>query len=141
LHIFSPANFCIILPIKANHEKVIIALLTANTVREAAVQCGISEGHIHRLRRDENFRKILKERREELFSFTNNRAIAYREKAFSILCEIAENEGEPSCNRISAVKQILFMGDSVREEEFEERLQKLEELYSTNERPRWPGNV
>jgi hypothetical protein len=79
------------------------------------------------LRKDENFRKILKKRRDELFSFTNNRAIAYREKAFSILCEIAENEGEPSCNRIAAVKQILSMGDAAKGEEFKERLQKLEE--------------
>ena len=35
-----------------SHEKLAIALLTADTVREAAEQCGIAEGHIHRLKKD-----------------------------------------------------------------------------------------
>lgn len=94
-----------------------MALLTTHTVREAAERCGLGEGHAHRIRKEDAFRKILREKREALFSLTNDRAIAYRERAFSILCEIAENKQESSCNRILAVKQIFAMGDSAKSEE------------------------
>jgi DNA-binding Xre family transcriptional regulator len=123
--------------VKVNHEKLAMALLTTNTVRDAAEQCGISESHIHRLKKGENFKKILRERREALFSLTNDRAIAYRERAFSILCEIAENKQETSCNRISAVKQIFAIGDFAKSEEIEERLQRLEELKKNEYEHAW----
>jgi hypothetical protein len=126
-----------IITVKVNHEKLAIALLTGNTIREAAEQCGISESHIHRLKNDENFTKILRERREALFSLTNDRAIAYRERAFSILREIAENGKEPSCNRISAVKQIFAIGDFAKSEEVEERLQRLEESRKNEHEHAW----
>ncbi|MDR1401964.1 MAG: hypothetical protein LBI81_03365 [Puniceicoccales bacterium] len=111
---------------KTDYEELSLALLTTPTIAAAAKHCGLSEGHIHRLKRDEEFRKVLQQKRSDIFSLVNDRAIAYRERAFSILCEIAENGAEAASNRISALKQIFSIGDSARQEELEERLQKLE---------------
>jgi hypothetical protein len=111
---------------KSDHEEISLALLTTPTVAAAARKCGLSEGHLHRLKRDENFRKVLQQKRGDIFSLVNDRAIAYRERAFSILCEIAENGEEAANNRISALKQIFSIGDGVKIEELEDRLQKLE---------------
>jgi hypothetical protein len=109
-----------------SHEKLAMALLTANMVREASERCSLSKGHIHRLKKDENFRKILRDRREALFSLGNNRAVAYRKRAFSILCEIAEDCAQAAGNRLSALKQILSIGNGAKIEELEDRLQTLE---------------
>jgi AcrR family transcriptional regulator len=112
---------------KTDYEELSIALLTTATIREAAEKCGISETQVYRLFKDEEFQKVLREKRKTLFASVNDRAIAYREKAFAILCEIAEDGSENSCNRISALKQIFAIGDFARNEELEERLQMLEE--------------
>jgi hypothetical protein len=92
---------------ESDYEAVSIVLLTTSTIGAAATKCGLSEGHIHRLKRDEEFRKVLRKKRNDLFSSVNDRAVAYRERAFSILCEIAEDCEKSTGNRLSALKQIF----------------------------------
>jgi hypothetical protein len=114
--------------VKSDYEAVSIALLSTPTIAAAVKKCGLTERHIHRLKRYEEFCKVLYQKRNDLFSLVNDRAIAYREKAFSILCEIAEDYDESTGNRLGALKQIFAVGDFAKSEELEERLQKLEEL-------------
>jgi hypothetical protein len=70
-------KICMMITVKLNHEKLAIALLMANTVRDAAEQYGISEGHAHRIRKEDAFRKVLRDKREALFSLTNDRAFPF----------------------------------------------------------------
>jgi hypothetical protein len=120
------AKFYMVNYVKSDHEEVSLALLTTPTVAAAAKKCGLSEGRIHRLKRDEELRKVLHQKRSDMFSSVNDRAVAYRERAFSILCEIAEDCAQAAGNRLGALKQILSIGDAAKIEELEDRLQTLE---------------
>lgn len=120
---------------KLDLERVATALLTTRTVKEAADLCGVSDTQIYRIKQRTDFSNILRNKRREITSDVNNRAIAYLERGLTILIDLAEDKSEQTNSRLAALKQIFTIGESAVQEELEERLTAIEEqCYAKNHR-------
>jgi len=108
-------------------EKVIAALLQAQTIREAAEQAGISESTLLRWLHDETFLEPYRKARRQVVQLAICQLQRSAGKAVKTLLEIAEEKDNPASSRVSAAKTILEMSlKAVEFEDLEKRIAEIE---------------
>ena len=111
---------------KYNREQIALDLLLCSSNIEVCKKNNISETTLYRLRKEEDFIKILNEHKERLFNNTINKAQAYSLEALEILMSIARDEETPQNTRVNASCKIIDYGQSMFDQET--ILKKLEAL-------------
>lgn len=111
---------------KYNREQIALDLLLCSSNIEVCKKNNISETTLYRLRKEEDFIKILNEHKERLFNNTINKAQAYSLEALEILISIARDEETPQNTRVNASCKIIDYGQSMFDQET--ILKKLEAL-------------
>lgn len=111
---------------KYNREQIALDLLLCSTNLEVCEKNNISETTLYRLKKDENFQKLVNEQKEKLFSETMRKAQAYSLEAIEILMSIAKDPEAPQSSRVSASSKILELGQCMYDQEIITK--KLEEV-------------
>ncbi|MBO4867961.1 MAG: hypothetical protein J5582_15580 [Ruminococcus sp.] len=88
-------------------EKLIACLLSAPTIREAAVQAGMSESAIYKKLREYSFRKQLNQQRALLLEDVRTALQLQLTEAVQIMGEIAADKSVPPQTRLNACDAIL----------------------------------
>ena len=110
-------------------EKAIAALLTTDTVEQAASVAGIAESTLYRWLKEpvflEQYRKARKAAVDQAISTLQERA----NKAAKALIDIAEDQEMPPSTRVAAAREILQTSiKGVERDDFERRLEALERM-------------
>jgi transposase len=110
-------------------EKAIAALLTTDTVEQAANVAGIAESTLYRWLKEpvflEQYRKARKAAVDQAISTLQERA----NKAAKALIDIAEDQEMPPSTRVAAAREILQTSiKGVERDDFERRLEALERM-------------
>ena len=110
-------------------EKAIAALLTTDTIEQAANVAGIAESTLYRWLREpvflEQYRKARKAAVDQAISTLQERA----NKAAKALIDIAEDQEMPPSTRVAAAREILQTSiKGVERDDFERRLEALERM-------------
>ncbi len=116
-------------------EKAIAALLTTDTVEQAASVAGIAESTLYRWLREpvflEQYRKARKAAVDQAISTLQERA----NKAAKALIDIAEDQEMPPSTRVAAAREILQTSiKGVERDDFERRLEELERMVIRGEK-------
>ena len=116
-------------------EKAIAALLTTDTVEQAASVAGIAESTLYRWLREpvflEQYRKARKAAVDQAISTLQERA----NKAARALVDIAEDQEMPPSTRVAAAREILQTSiKGVERDDFERRLEELERMVIRGEK-------
>ncbi len=116
-------------------EKAIAALLTTDTVEQAANVAGIAESTLYRWLREpvflEQYRKARKAAVDQAISTLQERA----NKAAKALIDIAEDQEMPPSTRVAAAREILQTSiKGVERDDFERRLEELERMVIRGEK-------
>ena len=116
-------------------EKAIAALLTTDTVEQAANVAGIAESTLYRWLKDptflEQYRKARKAAVDQAISTLQERA----NKAAKALIDIAEDQEMPPSTRVAAAREILQTSiKGVERDDFERRLEELERMVIRGEK-------
>lgn len=88
-------------------EKLIAHLLSAPTIREAAVKAGMSESAIYKKLREYSFRKKLNQQRALLLEDVRTALQLQLTEAVKIMGEIAADKNAPPQTRLNACDAIL----------------------------------
>jgi len=110
-------------------EKAIAALLTTDTIEQAANVAGIAESTLYRWLREpvflEQYRKARKAAVDQAISTLQERA----NKAAKALIDIAEDQEMPPSTRVAAAREILQTSiRGIERDDFERRLEELEKM-------------
>ena len=112
---------------KDNDDRIILALLSAPTVREAAAAAGVSERTVYARLKEPAFNQRLAEARREMW---RGHAVALQAKlggAIETIAEIMESENAPSQVRLNAAESIVRNAMKISEQaDFAERLEAIE---------------
>jgi len=116
-------------------EKAIAALLTTDTIEQAANVAGIAESTLYRWLREpvflEQYRKARKAAVDQAISTLQERA----NKAAKALIDIAEDQEMPPSTRVAAAREILQTSiKGVERDDFERRLEELERMVIRGEK-------
>ena len=116
-------------------EKAIAALLTTDTVEQAASVAGIAESTLYRWLREpvflEQYRKARKAAVDQAISTLQERA----NKAAKALIDIAEDQEMPPSTRVAAAREILQASiKGIERDDFERRLEELERMVIRGEK-------
>ena len=116
-------------------EKAIAALLTTDTVEQAASVAGIAESTLYRWLREpvflEQYRKARKAAVDQAISTLQERA----NKAAKALIDIAEDQEMPPSTRVAAAREILQTSiKGVERDDFEARIEALERMIMKGEK-------
>lgn len=116
-------------------EKAIAALLTTDTVEQAASVAGIAESTLYRWLREpvflEQYRKARKAAVDQAISTLQERA----NKAAKALIDIAEDQEMPPSTRVAAAREILQTSiKGIERDDFERRLEELERMVIRGEK-------
>ena len=116
-------------------EKAIAALLTTDTVEQAASVAGIAESTLYRWLREpvflEQYRKARKAAVDQAISTLQERA----NKAAKALIDIAEDQEMPPSTRVAAAREILQTSiKGVERDDFEARVEALERMIMKGEK-------
>ncbi len=116
-------------------EKAIAALLTTDTVEQAASVAGIAESTIYRWLQNptflEQYRKARKAAVDQAISTLQKRA----NKAAKALIDIAEDQEMPPSTRVAAAREILQTSiKGIERDDFERRLEELERMVIRGEK-------
>ena len=119
--------------LSANQLKAIKALVSCDTVAEAAKSCNLGRQTLYRFMRDPLFDSELKKARRVLV----NRAILCLQQssrhAATALAKICRDEDAPPSARVAAAREILNQTmKAIEIEGIEERLQALEDRLNYN---------
>ena len=93
-------------------ESVLLALLEFPSVTAAAKHSGVSRNTIHKYLADENFNKIYRKRRRELFGQTTAVLTKVSSAAVIALYEILSDKSQPVTGRVSAARAVLQYAES-----------------------------
>ncbi|MGB4096159.1 MAG: hypothetical protein WBJ85_00435 [Acetomicrobium sp.] len=116
-------------------EQPIAALLTTDTVEQAASVAGIAESTLYRWLREpvflEQYRKARKAAVDQAISTLQERA----NKAAKALIDIAEDQEMPPSTRVAAAREILQTSiRGIERDDFESRLEQLEKMIMKGEK-------
>ena len=116
-------------------EKAIAALLTTDTIEQAANVAGIAESTLYRWLREpvflEQYRKARKAAVDQAISTLQERA----NKAAKALIDIAEDQEMPPSTRVAAAREILQTSiKGIERDDFEARLEALERMIMKGEK-------
>ena len=116
-------------------EKAIAALLTTDTVEQAANVAGIAESTLYRWLKDptflEQYRKARKAAVDQAISTLQERSNA----AAKALVDIAEDQEMPPSTRVAAAREILQASiKGIERDDFERRLEALERMIMKGEK-------
>ena len=116
-------------------EKAIAALLTTDTVEQAASVAGIAESTLYRWLKEpvflEQYRKARKAAVDQAISMLQERA----NKAARALVDIAEDQEMPPSTRVAAAREILQTSiRGIERDDFERRLEELERMVIRGEK-------
>lgn len=92
---------------KAYPEKVIAAFLECDKVTDIMEITGLSRGTVNKYRDDEEFQKVLFERKEQYISAAVTKMQSALTEAAGVLQKIIKNEGVPPQVRVNAIS-VLF---------------------------------
>ena len=110
-------------------DKIIAALLSSESIREAAKNAGISEATIYRQLKDETFLTAYKAVKREVVNHAVSKLQKSTGKAVKALVEIIEDSDAPASARVSACKTILEASmKAVEIEDLEDRITNLEQI-------------
>jgi hypothetical protein len=107
-------------------EKVIVALLTEPTYRQAAKKAGVGETTIYRWLQDEEFDLAYKEARNQAFNQTISRIQQSTSNAVTTLNEVMEDKESPASSRVTAAKTVLEM--AIKAHEIEKVISRMDEI-------------
>ena len=120
---------------KYNREQIALDLLLCSTNLEVCEKNNISETTLYRLKKDENFQKLVNEQKEKLFSETMRKAQAYSLEAIEILMSIAKDPEAPQSSRVSASSKILELGQCMYDQEIiTKKLEEVEKWLNENQK-------
>jgi len=116
-------------------EKAIAALLTTDTIEQAATVAGIAESTLFRWLKEpvflEQYRKARKAAVDQAISTLQERA----NKAARALVDIAEDQEMPPSTRVAAAREILQASiKGIERDDFESRLEELERMVIRGEK-------
>jgi transposase-like protein len=110
-------------------EAAALALISSQTITEAAQAAGISESTLYRWRQEPEFQAIISRVKAEALDNASNRLAALSTDAVSTLQEIAGNKSMPPTQRVSAARAMLETAFKLREQD--EIISRLENLEKT----------
>ena len=90
-----------------NDEKILAALLSAGTVRNAAVAAGVSASTIRNRLKDAEFRAMYEERKSELLQTATASMLAKLEDATSAISDLMCDAECPANVRLAAADSLL----------------------------------
>jgi len=116
-------------------EKAIAALLTTDTIEQAASVAGIAESTLFRWLKEpiflEQYRKARKAAVDQAISTLQERS----NKAARALVDIAEDQEMPPSTRVAAAREILQTSiRGIERDDFESRLEQLEKMIMKGEK-------
>lgn len=120
------SDFAVSIDLKKNHIKAIEALLSTQTITDAAKQTGISERTLHRWMRNSDFQQGLRYAMRELASDMLRRLVAGREDALDAMHDLLLNAKHESVKRIAAKDWLDMLVQTLEIQEIEQRLTQLE---------------
>ena len=108
-------------------DQAILALLTHQTIIEAAKAVGIGEVTLWRWMKEENFKRAYHESRKRVVEQTLARLQQASTEAVTTLQEVMKDSTSPASSRVTAAKTILELTVKVAElDALEARVQALE---------------
>ncbi len=112
-----------------NKEQALAALLTSNTIREAAEKCGLSERTLNEyVRTDQEFKKAYLEGKRDLVRAATHKMQESFLMAVETLKDIAADKNNTAGVRIQAASNILKYGIKLQEiTDISDRLDAIEE--------------
>lgn len=116
------------MPKPKNKDKAILALLAKNTVRDAAIDCGLSEETLYRYLRDPDFKAEYRAARRECFEVTIGNIQKAGAEAVETLRKSLESENDSVAVRAAAV----ILANSFKGSEIGDILERLEALENGN---------
>jgi len=113
--------------LRTKHRRFINALLTSNTIREAAQAASIAERTAYRWLRSDPVKSALSEALDAALSQAAARCSGAMGRAVEVLLSIAENAESPASARVSAARAIIDGAVKMRESrELSDRVAELE---------------
>ena len=112
----------------SRYQKALIAILEADSIKEASEQSGISRASLFRFLQDPAFRKELSEARGRMVDIAVAKLSKACSAAVGVLVEIMKNRELSPSPRVTAAKGILDLAFKAGEiEDLKQRLEILEE--------------
>ena len=108
-------------------ERMIVAILSCPTLKEAAAQCGVSVRTLIRWRKHESFARQFEAVKSAMVSQATSKLRAEGGKAVEVLADVASDAGAPPGTRAIAARGLLELMLKAHETEtLEARLTALE---------------
>ena len=127
---------------KEKMEVIALDMLTITSLEEVAAKNGISVSTLYKLRQQDTFIQILKNKKNEIFGDVTNKLQGYSLEALNSLIEIVRT-AEKDADRISAIRIILDGAKAAYErDEIMPKLAEVEQLLKTaeeQEQGKWRG--
>lgn len=115
-------------------DLAILALMTENTLKEAAGKVGIGETTLWRWMQEDGFKEKYQDAKRQTVSHVTARLRHSMTIAIDTLIEIAENKKAQAMARVVASKTLLENGfKAVEMEDLQERVEQLEEQFKEQE--------
>jgi len=108
------------------NDRLIAALLEAESVTDAAERAGMSRQHVHKLLRNPVFQRSLREARGQSHAHAMSRLCSLSSKAVSVLADALDGKDVSKTKFLSA-KTILELSGRAIETDIEVRLGEIEE--------------
>lgn len=107
-------------------EQALLALVTSNTIREAAAQVKINEVTIYRWLKQEDFQRAHRELRREAIRLAISKLQRVTCEAIEVLAEVMRGKENLASARVSAAKTILE--SAFKASEMDDMLERIEDL-------------
>ena len=112
---------------KVSREYAIAALVATPNIKDAALQCGVSEKTMHKWLNDSEFAAALQRAQADVTREAMKRVLKAVGQAVAVLEEIMKDVSHPPAPRVSAAKAILENALKVYDlEDVQKRLDALE---------------
>jgi transposase len=116
-------------------EKAISALLTTDSVSQAASVAGVGERTLYRWLRDSTFLEQYRKARKTALDQAISKLQERSNRAAKALIDIVENEEMPPSTRVMAAKEVLQAAvKGIERDTFEAKLEQLERLVIRGEK-------